>query len=600
MKRLIIIFLLSSVALTLKGQQLPDRKKRADALYKSGSYALAIPIYRSLIKLKGDMVVSGSVENVNLLADCFRETKSYIESEYWYSLTIAMENAPSMAHYHYGEALQHNGKYKEAKEQFLNFNPSNEQEEYFKRSKITSCDKSLGLSKNSFSYEVKDIRELNSKFSDFGFIVNHNDFFFVSNRSASYTRTLGKNKDSLYSWTNEPFWHIFECHPDKQSNFTVPEILGNTINSKYHTGPAVLNKEGDIMFFTQANAKKFRENISKAGNQYPISSNNNQIFVSIKLDGQWQKPLLCSFNHLSKYSCEHPALSQDEKTLYFASDMPGGKGGMDLYSVDILGGGLFSVPKNLGDSINSPGDEVFPTVGPDGNLYFSSDGRIGYGGLDIFRTSLKNNHWTAPFNMGKPINSDKDDFFMEFTNNENTDGFLSSNRDGGMGEDDIYSVHGISSNFFMDTNLSSYKYLKKNNPSCIDSLKKFLKIDASNGWKGRNLISYDLSYLPGNSDLKKSTTPFLNLLIDFMLKNEKVRISIQGFAEFNGSASKSLLLSASRASKIKDYFLSYGIDPSRVLTEGMGNKSLKLPCSSTINCADKQRIGYQKTIFTLQ
>jgi hypothetical protein len=580
------------------GQQLPDRKKNADRLYKTGNYALAIPIYKNLLRNVDLNNPNNPVDNILLLADCYRETRNYDDAEYWYHQTVMNYNAPNLSHFFYGEALQYNGKYHEAKVQFQLYTPHNRQDSALKTMKIESCNKALQLNFVPRSIAVKNVKELNTVLSDFGMTQSQNNFYFVSNRKVQNIEGEPKNKDSLYGWTNEPFWHLYQSQYDKIKGFSSPSILNATINSKYHTGPAVLNKTGDVMFFTQANAEKRHEQSNNTGLHFKEPVFNNQIFVSVKINGQWQRPIPCYFNNVNSYSVEHPALSKDDKTLYFASDMPGGKGGMDIYSVDILGGGMFGQPKNLGDSINSAGDEVFPTVGPDGTLYFSSNGKIGFGGLDLFKSTYKQNHWTNAVNLGKPINSNKDDFYILFTDPIKQIGYFSSNRDGGLGEDDIYSFQEFQPEIVPDSLKASFVYLKKNNPTVLDTLVRFFKPDTTKRWVGKNLILFSIQYQTGKSGIIKSSLPILNQIADFMKTNVHQRLLIKGFTDNIGTSSRNIILSSARANNVRDYLITQGVDPNRLEAEGYGSTQPIYKCPDS-GCTEQENQANRRTEFTL-
>lgn len=583
---------------TVWGQQLPDRKKNADRLYKTGNYALAIPIYKGLLRNVDLDNPNNPVDNILLLADCYREIRNYDQAEYWYHQTVSNYNAPNLAHFFYGESLQYNGKYHEAKVQFLLYKPRNRQDSDLRTMKIESCNKALQLNFVPRSVNIKNVKELNTLLSDFGMTRAGDNYYFVSNRKVQNNPGEPRNKDSLYGWTNEPFWHLYRTQLDKNHNFLTPEILNATINSKYHTGPAVLNKKGDVMFFTQANAEKRHETSNNTTLNFKEPTYNNQIFVSIKINGEWQKPIPCYFNNVRSYSVEHPALSHDEKTLYFASDMPGGKGGMDIYSVDILGGGMFGVPRNLGDSINSGGDEVFPTVSPDGILYFSSNGKIGFGGLDLFESHYTNHHWTQARNLGKPINSNRDDFYILYNDETKKTGYFSSNRDGGLGEDDIYSFQELKPEVVQDSLKSSYVYLKKNNPSVLDTLVKFFKPDSSQKWVGKSLKLFSIQYQTGKSGIIKSSLPILNQIADFMKRNGNQRLLIKGFTDNVGTSSRNILLSAARANNVRDYLILQGVDPNRLEAEGFGSTMPIYPCPDS-GCTELENQANRRTEFKL-
>jgi hypothetical protein len=201
-----------------------------------------------------------------------------------------------------------------------------------------------------------------------------------------------------------------------------------------HEANAVFTKDGKTMYFTRNNSK----NGTKKKNDEKIS--NLQIFKAELVDGKWTTITALPFNS-PNYSVEHPALSANEKVLYFASDMPGSLGSFDIYSVNV-NKGAFDTPKNLGPLVNTDKREQFPFVSNDNKLYFSSDGHLGYGSLDVFVSDINGNEYSEPVNIGLPLNSNLDDFSFNI-DSDTKEGYFASNRDGGKGSDDIYQFKEI-------------------------------------------------------------------------------------------------------------------------------------------------------------
>ncbi|MBK9017481.1 MAG: PD40 domain-containing protein [Saprospiraceae bacterium] len=218
----------------------------------------------------------------------------------------------------------------------------------------------------------------------------------------------------------------------RQLHFLAQEKFSNEINTKFHDASVAFSKNGEEIFFTRNNFLDGKKEADDAG-----IMRLKIFYARSEGEGKWGELQSLPFNS-NEYSVAHPALSADGNKLYFASDMPGGFGGMDLYVSD-KESGRWGPPMNLGPEVNTEGHEIFPYVAPDGKLYFASDGHVGLGGLDIYYTSLKEGDvWSAPENIGYPMNTVSDDFSIVFTE-EGTCGFLASDREGGVGHDDIYS-----------------------------------------------------------------------------------------------------------------------------------------------------------------
>ncbi len=270
---------------------------------------------------------------------------------------------------------------------------------------------------------------INTLFTDFGASFYGNSIVFSSSRD-----TLIFN-NNVHQWNNEAFLDLFITEYDSVSkNFSKSRKFGGKLNSKFHESTPVFSNDGNTIYFTRNNFDDGNVGRDQKG------TNRLKIFRSYKNDqGGWTTPQSLSFNN-DEYSVAHPALSVDEKTLYFSSDMPGGKGASDLYKVSINDDGSFGEPENMGDHINTEGKETFPFISKNNDLYFSSDGHIGLGGLDVFVTKLEPTTKEEKYviNIGKPVNGPKDDF--SFIINENSKkGYFSSNRNGGKGKDDIYN-----------------------------------------------------------------------------------------------------------------------------------------------------------------
>jgi len=247
---------------------------------------------------------------------------------------------------------------------------------------------------------------------------------FASNRSKrSATRRL-------HDWNEQPFLDLYQVNIVSEKENNTVSKMPKIINTKYHESTAVYTKDGNTFYFTRNNYT------NKEYRQDDAGTNKLKLYRATRENNKWKVEEL-PFNS-DQYSVAHPALSVDEKTLYFASDMPGGKGQSDLYKVAIKGT-EFGAPKNLGDKINTESRETFPFISKDNKIYFSSDGHVGLGGLDVFVAVIDaTDSFGQVFNLGLPINSPKDDFTFIINETIGT-GYFASNRENGKGDDDIYS-----------------------------------------------------------------------------------------------------------------------------------------------------------------
>ncbi|MEM8523718.1 MAG: tetratricopeptide repeat protein [Bacteroidota bacterium] len=365
------------------------------------------------------------------LADAYHKMNDTQNAEYWYSQVVSLPDIASKYKLHYAQMLQKNGKCGLAKQWYQNYSreqPDDMRGQLLKR----SCDYQEELmTKNAAFYEVRRLW-FNSTGDDFSPIFYRDGLAFTSDRrNDQFTRRS-------VGWNDRPFFDIFtlrmapsDINVSTVCNYiyTKPKALAEPLNSKFHEGSVVFSANEQEVFITKSGIVE--DGFTTKGTNYL------QLYYSRIVRGEWTIPELLPFNG-EQFSIAHPAISPDGKYLYFSSDMPGGYGGMDLYRVERIQNRWGEII-NLGQLINTEGNEVFPTCDQSGRLFFASDGQIGLGGLDIYFTEeIQRDSWSIPENMGYPINTISDDFGIIF-NNEGTCGYFSSNRAGGTGGDDIYN-----------------------------------------------------------------------------------------------------------------------------------------------------------------
>ena len=423
MKKIILLKLLFITVFTF-GQ----RKYFADRYFEEFAYKKAAELYEGIYQ-KGD----SSAFVLSRIADSYYNNSDYEVAEKWYKKLLKNHKKTVTPEYlfKYSQTLKSNGNISESDAWLLKFNDvknNDSRPAALKRNKNYFVDYS---NKKTSYLNVNNI-STNTKYSDFGGFIYEDKLYFASTKP--YTK---EKKQRLYKWNNQPFLNIYKAveKPIDEASMVLDVEASEKVdemNSKYHESNIIFNREGTIMYFTRDNynGKKLKKDED--------NTVHLKIYKAEKVGGTWGNGEELPFNS-DAYSVGHPALSKDEKTLYFVSDMPNGHGLTDIYKVSILENHKkYGTPKNLGKPINTEGREMFPYVDKNNTLYFSSNGHLGLGALDIFESKTENNEFSQPVNLGKPINGSLDDFAFVI-NEELTNGYFSSNRKGGKGDDDIYS-----------------------------------------------------------------------------------------------------------------------------------------------------------------
>ncbi len=398
---------------------------KADRRYAAFEYTEAAQLYEEYLadskKPKAEVVTKA--------ADSYYYINNMGSALRWYTKLHELEgDKMDDRHFHrYLLALRAEEKYEMADElQFSRLEDRNDSNAMSRmmQQKKAFFDYKNGLT-NHAKYSVSNLA-INSNKADFGMAWYGDKVVYASSRD-----TVGKKK---YSWNNQPYLVLYEAKRDTANGaFSKDKKFLQKGQTTYHNAAATFSPDLKTVYFSVNNVKKGNKLVDDEK-----GTNNIQIVKGIikgdKLEKQEKLPF-CS----EDYSVGHPALTEDGKYMFFVSDMPGGMGETDLYYVEIYSDGTFGTPVNAGPEINTIGREMFPFV-KDETLYFSSDGHYGLGGLDVFSCSIDMEgqlmFYTA-FNMGEPINSNGDDFAF-IIDDKNTSGYLSSNRKGGKGDDDIY------------------------------------------------------------------------------------------------------------------------------------------------------------------
>ncbi|MBV1888148.1 MAG: OmpA family protein [Urechidicola sp.] len=409
MKKIILILCIAFICPQLMVAQ---SLKRADKLFEKRAYIIAAEIY-----LEED---DKTTEILGKLGDCYYYNSNMKEATKWYRLLIKEQSKMGALDYDfvfkYAQALKGIKNYPDA-DKWMNV--YNEKKGVTKIKTISTQQFIINLNEANDRPFIVHQFSSNSEFSDFGVSHNGNIVVFASSRGDGNT----------YDWNNQAYLDLYQGIANEEGDVSNISSFGEEINTKMHESNAVFTKDGTTMYFTRNSF------ISGKKQQDDNKITNLKIYKAELIDNKWSSITELPFNSNS-YSVAHPALSEDEKQLYFASDMPGTLGLFDIFVVEILEDG-YGTPKNLGATINTIHREQFPYISSNNTLYFASDGHFGLGGLDIFKSEFDGANFSIPVNMSDKINSNLDDFAFVI-DEEKEVGYFSSNRDGGLGDDDIY------------------------------------------------------------------------------------------------------------------------------------------------------------------
>ena len=618
------------------------KNKTADALFDKMYYIEAAKSYEFSIN-NGD----NSKEILQRLGDAYYFNTKMTSASKWYGKLIAEYPNEVSAEYlfRYAQSLQGIQNYELAKKWMKTFaekKANDKRAQNFSLKNITLED--IENIKPSF---ILENLEINSAYSDFGPMYYKGDLVYSTTIDSSYVKT------DKYGWNDQPYLNMqLGKISETQSNVTFKERFGKEITTQYHEACIAFSPDEKTIYFTRNNYNGKLKRDSKG-------INNLKIYSATAVENQngktqWKDIKELPFNS-DNYSVGHPSVSKDGKKLYFVSDMPGTIGSTDIFVVDILGNNQFSEPKNLGEKINTTGREMFPYI-TDQALYFSSDGFLGLGGLDVFESRINENAFDIPANLGAPLNSNRDDFGY-IVNEATNKGFVCSNRKTGKGDDDIYSferscnqaINGyvfdaISNNRIAGAMVTlknangikvaetvsqlDGKYDFNNNVDCntsytIEVSKENYNnnakaiVTANSSGKTEALVGLDPALIARENgilkikigiiffDLDKSDIRYdaaieLNKVVLLMTQYPTVVIKIESHTDSRANDQYKLELSDRRAKATRDYIISQGVATERIESAiGYGETQLINNCSNGVPCTDAQHQMNRRSEFII-
>lgn len=392
--------------------------KNGDEYFKDFDFLRAISQYEKAVKKD-----STNSYPMHQIGQAYRLIGENQKANQWYGLALNINPESEKDLYYYARTLLTVGQYGKALETFVKYDqlyPGDSRASIY----VEHPDFYNELLQNKDKYEIFPL-PFNSDQSDYGPTKFYNQLIITSSREREYAI---KRKST---WKNQPFLDIYILDLYTDGSYGEPKLIGEPVTTKYHEGSASYNYMTDVLYFTRTSY--FDEELSTDDD----GITNIEIYSShFEIDGTWGEIIPFIYNN-KEYSVAQPALSPDGKRLYFVSDMPGGLGGTDIYFCELIEGN-WGDPQNLGLPINTASHEKNPYIDSQGYLYFASTGHLGLGGLDIYYAAPKDGNFEYPINLGYPVNTRFDDFSLTFEDASELSFFFASNREGGMGEDDIY------------------------------------------------------------------------------------------------------------------------------------------------------------------
>ena len=599
----VALFLFTVPQIEAYAQKKSRKMQKADQSFDLEQYSKAVDLFKKAYKKEKNKAIKAEI--IFKQAECYRMSGKIKQARSYYKRAIQAKYDDVIVYLRYADVLRMQGDLEEAVAQYqkyISLNPSDVRGEMG----LKSCDFASKWKDVPTRYIVEQMPVVNSRFSDFSPAFGNEDYtelYFTSSRSEGLS-------DKIDARTGEFFTDVWVAKMDKKGMWSRPVVMTEPINTEGNDGPIYVNKRGTVLYITQCKVEKNKD----LGCGICVSERKGKL---------WGGTQLLQLKVDTSTTVGHPTLSEDEKVLIFSSDLPGGYGGKDLWMSVKEKRNRWSDPINLGPLVNTPRDEMFPFLAEDGTIYFASNGHIGMGGFDIYKTSKDDNGaYILPVNLKSPINSFGDDFGM-IVEKGGERGYLTSNRKGGRGGDDIYqfelpaiklSAQGIVTDSktgaimtdvkvrLTGTNgvinetktdntgkysfklepLTSYEiavntegYLPKTVSETTEGIEldKDFIIDLSVDPMKKEIILPLIRYDFNKHDLRPESIINLDILAEGLLDHPNVVIEITGHTDDVGSKVQNNKLSKKRADVCASYLVNKGIPADQFVVKSMGENS---------------------------
>lgn len=639
------IYTVMAVILPLVGaysQEQPSLRERADAFFQRYEYARAAEFYTRLAGRSEEP----RLHDLERAAESYYHMRDFESAEIWYARVVAHRDHQPHQVLQYANLLKSNGKYPEAKSWY---------QQYAERTglveqvavEMAGCDSALHWMASPSAHVLRNEKAVNTSGSEFSMSMLGGAAYYTGEPAGRLPVSSG-----TYGWTGRPYLKLHRTQIGHDLQLETPMLEEEALNdARFHVGPIASPDGGQTLYVTRTYTGSDLEPEADGGRKY--RTHRLELYQYTRQDDTWvTTPFV--HNNADHYSVGHAAFSPDGQTIYFVSDRPDGFGGTDIWYARREADGSWGNPHNAGPVVNTPGNELFPTIGADSILYYATDGLPGMGGLDIFRSSGGEATWSVPVNLGYPVNSSADDFAYMVTidGERETGGYLSSNRRGGQGGDDIYSfvfakpqpepvvlvLKGVVTNKNTAERLAdasvlltgvgpastmksaadgTFEFLLEPDQtySVMGSLRKFLPDSASVTTSGlvksdtlyvsldlepelsvgQTFVLENLYYDFDRHHIRPDAAEILDGLVETMREYPTLKIELSSHTDSRGSDAYNLALSERRARAAVDYLVSQGIDRSRMIAKGYGETRLVNACANGMDCTEEQHQANRRT-----
>ncbi|CAL1518478.1 OmpA family protein [Chitinophaga sp. MM2321] len=640
---LLSILMAMAFCLPVHGQYILKQANDQVVLY---NYTKAIPLYSKAYKKKATIAAARG------MATSYRLLNDYVFAESWYAKVIAMPAHTAKDELYYARVLMNNSKYAEAGavlDQYLGKTPADKSALHMRQ----GCDSAVKWMAAPAKGNLVNVQALNSQWSDWSTTFANGKIIFASDRPYDSLRnrpffSTSNIKTTAYGWTGNSYWHLYESDGNDSSS---TRLMARNINGDYHSATASYTADAKKMYYAVTNlVKKKSSFLGKEG----IYTLNVEILERSRdsIHSNWKQSAVFPYNEIFNYSVGDPWISPDGRTLYFVANYGDkGMGGTDIYYCHRNDNGEWETPVNMGEEINTAGDERTPVFDTTGTFYFASNGRSGMGGLDIYKAKKNSDHWIVE-NMGSPVNSPQDDFAPAFADHSTL--YFSSNRLAGHGSDDIYRFDAAKVLLFTLTgrvldqktnlplinavvsldNINTGTPLKAitdamgNYRFTLDSITDYElsgvktdystvtgialttrgltsskelrqdiyleKVELNKAVKIEN-IYFDLD----KSNIRPDAAIELNKLVKILNDNPTWQVEMSSHTDSRANDNYNQKLSQRRAESTVAYLIANGINKDRLTAKGYGETRLANRCSNGVPCTVDEHQANRRTEFTI-